>query len=141
MQTSLYGASKLAGEGLIGAYCEAFGMRGWIFRFVSILGERYSHGHVFDFCKSLFQDPSALQVLGDGTQKKSYLYVKDCVEAIMVADGEVPGEGQHPQPRHGRVRQGQRLGPHHHQRAGRLSRSSRTREARRDGSGTTPSSS
>jgi len=85
VQTSLYGASKLAGEGLISAYCEAFGMRGWIFRFVSILGERYSHGHVFDFCKRLFQDPSSLRILGDGTQKKSYLYVKDCVEAIMVA--------------------------------------------------------
>jgi UDP-glucose 4-epimerase len=85
VQTSLYGASKLAGEGLIGAYCEAFGMRGWIFRFVSILGERYSHGHVFDFCRSLFKDPSTLRVLGDGTQKKSYLYVKDCVDAIMIA--------------------------------------------------------
>jgi len=85
VQTSLYGASKLAGEGLISAYCEAFGMRGWIFRFVSILGERYSHGHVFDFCRMLFKDPSRLSILGDGTQKKSYLYVKDCVEAIMVA--------------------------------------------------------
>src|SRR5271157_849257 len=85
VQTSLYGASKLAGEGLISAYCEAFGMRGWIFRFVSILGERYSHGHVFDFCKRLSQDPSTLRILGDGTQKKSYLYVKDCVEAIMAA--------------------------------------------------------
>jgi len=85
VQTSLYGASKLAGEGLIGAYCEAFGMRGWIFRFVSILGERYSHGHVFDFCRSLFKDPSTLRILGDGTQKKSYLYVKDCVDAIMIA--------------------------------------------------------
>jgi UDP-glucose 4-epimerase len=85
VQTSLYGASKLAGEGLISAYCEAFGMRAWIFRFVSILGERYSHGHVFDFCRSLFKDPTMLKILGDGTQKKSYLYVKDCVEAIMVA--------------------------------------------------------
>lgn len=85
VQTSLYGASKLAGEGLIGAYCEAFGMTGFIFRFVSIMGERYSHGHVFDFCKSLFRDPSRLSVLGDGTQKKSYLYVKDCVEAILTA--------------------------------------------------------
>ena len=85
VQTSLYGASKLAGEGLIGAYCEAFGMRAWIFRFVSIMGERYSHGHVFDFCRSLFKDPDRLTVLGDGTQKKSYLYVKDCVEAILTA--------------------------------------------------------
>jgi UDP-glucose 4-epimerase len=85
VQTSLYGASKLAGEGLISAYCEAFGIRAWIFRFVSILGERYSHGHVFDFCRSLFKDPSTLRVLGDGTQKKSYLYVKDCVDAVMIA--------------------------------------------------------
>ena len=51
IQTSLYGASKLAGEGLIEAYCEGFGFQSWIFRFVSILGERYSHGHVFDFYK------------------------------------------------------------------------------------------
>lgn len=85
IQTSLYGASKLAGEGLISAYCEAFGIRAWIFRFVSILGERYSHGHVFDFCRSLFKDPARLRILGDGTQRKSYLYVKDCVEAIMTA--------------------------------------------------------
>lgn len=85
VQTSLYGASKLAGEGLIGAYSEAFGIRAWIFRFVSILGERYSHGHVFDFCQRLLGDPKHLKILGDGTQKKSYLYVKDCVEAIMVA--------------------------------------------------------
>ena len=58
VQTSLYGASKLAGEGLISAFCEAFGMTAWIFRFVSILGERYSHGHVFDFCRQLFDDPA-----------------------------------------------------------------------------------
>jgi UDP-glucose 4-epimerase len=85
VQTSLYGASKLAGEGLISAYCEAFGMRGWIFRFVSILGERYSHGHVFDFCRQLSADPAHLKVLGDGTQKKSYLHVGDCINAIMIA--------------------------------------------------------
>jgi UDP-glucose 4-epimerase len=85
VQTSLYGASKLAGEGLIAAYCEAFGMRAWIFRFVSILGERYSHGHVFDFCRSLFRDPGTLKILGDGTQRKSYLYVMDCVKAILTA--------------------------------------------------------
>ncbi len=85
VQTSLYGASKLACEGMIAAYCEAFQMRSWIFRFVSILGERYSHGHVFDFCKALFADASHLRILGDGTQRKSYLYVRDCIEAIMVA--------------------------------------------------------
>jgi UDP-glucose 4-epimerase len=83
VQTSLYGASKLAGEGLIQAYCEGFGFEGYIFRFVSILGERYSHGHVFDFYKRLRADPGTLRVLGDGHQKKSYLYVQDCIDAIL----------------------------------------------------------
>lgn len=85
LQTSLYGASKLAAEGLIEAYCEAFGMQGWIFRFVSILGERYTHGHVFDFYRQLFDHPQALSVLGNGKQRKSYLYVQDCVDAILLA--------------------------------------------------------
>lgn len=85
VQTSLYAASKLAGEGLISAYCEGFGFRGWIFRFVSILGERYTHGHVFDFYKKLLADPAALDVLGDGSQRKSYLYVQDCIDAIFLA--------------------------------------------------------
>ncbi len=85
VQTSLYGASKLAGEGLIAAYCEGFDFQGWIFRFVSIVGERYTHGHVFDFYKSLARDPTTLHVLGDGRQTKSYLYVQDCVEAMLAA--------------------------------------------------------
>ncbi len=83
IQTSLYGASKVAGEGLIQAYCEGFGFEGYIFRFVSILGERYTHGHVFDFYRQLVQHPDHLRVLGDGTQRKSYLYVQDCVAAIL----------------------------------------------------------
>lgn len=85
VQTSLYGASKLAGEGLIEAYCEGFGFQGWIFRFVSILGERYTHGHVFDFYKKLLKNPKELEVLGDGHQKKSYLYVHECIDAILLA--------------------------------------------------------
>lgn len=85
VQTSLYGASKLAGEGLIQAYAHGYGFIGVIFRFVSILGERYTHGHVFDFCRSLRRDPSRLQVLGDGRQEKSYLYVGDCVSAMRMA--------------------------------------------------------
>ena len=85
VQTSLYGASKLAGEGLIQAYCEGFGFQSWIFRFVSILGERYTHGHVFDFYRSLRTNPSRLRVLGNGRQRKSYLYVQDCIDAILVA--------------------------------------------------------
>ena len=84
-QTSLYGASKLACEGLIEAYCEGFGFQSWIFRFVSILGERYTHGHVFDFYRQLLADPTELIVLGDGHQKKSYLYVQDCIDAILCA--------------------------------------------------------
>jgi len=85
VQTSLYGASKLAGEGLIQAYCEGFGFQGYIFRFVSILGERYTHGHVFDFYKRLQQNPDELRVLGNGQQRKSYLYVQDCIDAILCA--------------------------------------------------------
>lgn len=92
VQTSLYGASKLAGEGLIQAYCEGFGFTGWIFRFVSILGERYSHGHVFDFYKSLLANPRRLRVLGNGKQRKSYLYVQDCIDAMLVAIGKPQGK-------------------------------------------------
>ena len=85
IQTSLYGASKLAGEGLIAAYCEGFGFQSWIFRFVSILGERYTHGHVIDFYRQLKADPTRLRVLGNGKQRKSYLYVQDCLDAIELA--------------------------------------------------------
>ena len=85
VQTSLYGASKLAGEGLIAAYCEGFDFQAWIFRFVSILGERYTHGHVFDFYGQLRADPTRLRVLGNGKQRKSYLYVRDCVDAMLLA--------------------------------------------------------
>ena len=84
IQTSLYGSSKVACEGLISSYCEAFEFQAWIFRFVSILGERYTHGHVFDFCKSLSSDPASLRVLGNGKQRKSYLYIQDCIDAILV---------------------------------------------------------
>jgi UDP-glucose 4-epimerase len=94
IQTSLYAASKLAGEGLIGAYCHGYGFTGVVFRFVSILGERYTHGHVYDFFRKLRADPERLHVLGDGRQEKSYLYVQDCVSAIltaMQAKGDEPG--------------------------------------------------
>jgi len=87
VQTSLYGASKLAGEGLIEAYCEGFGFQGYIFRFVSVLGERYTHGHVLDFYRSLLSNPDELRVLGDGHQRKSYLYINDCIDAMLLAIG------------------------------------------------------
>ncbi len=83
LQTSFYGASKLAGESLIQAYCESYGFKCWIFRFVSILGNRYTHGHVYDFCKQLFNNSNYLKVLGNGNQKKSYLHVDDCINAII----------------------------------------------------------
>lgn len=84
VQTSLYGASKTAGEGLIAAYAEGAQIaEAYLFRFVSILGERYTHGHVFDFYRQLIEHPDRLRVLGNGTQRKSYLYVQDCVDAIL----------------------------------------------------------
>ena len=88
IQTSLYGASKLAGEGLIQAYVTGFGFKAFIFRFVSILGERYSHGHVYDFYKQLMAHPDHIDVLGNGKQRKSYLYVQDCVDAILAVIGK-----------------------------------------------------
>lgn len=83
IQTSLYASSKLCGEGMIASYCEGFKFEGYIFRFVSILGERYTHGHVFDFYRQLLEHPDHLKVLGDGTQRKSYLYVQDCLNAML----------------------------------------------------------
>ncbi len=83
VQTSLYGASKVAGEGMIAAYGEGFGFECYIFRFVSILGERYTHGHIFDFYQQLTAHPDWLKILGDGSQRKSYLYVQDCIDAIL----------------------------------------------------------
>ena len=83
IQTSLYAASKISGEGMISSYCEGFKFEGYIFRFVSILGERYTHGHIFDFYKQLLEHPDRLKILGDGSQRKSYLYVQDCVSAML----------------------------------------------------------
>ena len=85
VQTSLYGASKIGAEGMVAAYAAAFGFQAFIFRFVSILGERYTHGHVLDFYRQLLEHPHRLDVLGDGRQRKSYLYVRDCVDAILLA--------------------------------------------------------
>jgi UDP-glucose 4-epimerase len=84
VQTSLYAASKTAGEGLISSYAEGGQLdEAYLFRFVSILGERYTHGHVFDFYQQLVAHPDHLRVLGDGKQRKSYLYVQDCIDALL----------------------------------------------------------
>ncbi|MBK7974508.1 MAG: NAD-dependent epimerase/dehydratase family protein [Deltaproteobacteria bacterium] len=91
IQTSLYSASKLAAEAYIQAYAEGFGIQGVIFRLVSILGERYSHGHVFDFLRQLRAHPERIEVLGNGQQRKSYLYVADCVRAMSLALAKASG--------------------------------------------------
>ena len=85
VQTSLYGASKLACEGMIAAYAEGYGIRARTFRFVSVLGQRYSHGHVFDFMMQLARDKTRLHILGDGRQRKSYLHVDDCIDGMLLA--------------------------------------------------------
>jgi len=85
IQTSLYATSKVACEGLLSSYALGYGFTSWVFRFVSIMGPRYTHGHVFDFVKRLRKDPSTLHILGNGKQLKSYCHVEDCVNAIFSA--------------------------------------------------------
>ncbi|MBN1234634.1 MAG: NAD-dependent epimerase/dehydratase family protein [Methanotrichaceae archaeon] len=80
---SLYGASKLACEALISSYCHTFEMQSWIYRFANIVGERGTHGVLVDFIRKLREDPGELEILGSGKQKKSYLEVKDCVQAML----------------------------------------------------------
>ena len=89
VQTSLYAASKVAGEGMISSYAEGGQLdEAYIFRFVSILGERYTHGHIFDFYKQLLAHPDYLRILGNGRQRKSYLYVQDCIDAMLHVIGK-----------------------------------------------------
>ena len=97
IQTSLYAASKVAGEGLLSSYAEGGQIdEAYIFRFVSILGERYTHGHVFDFYQQLIDHPDRLRVLGDGRQRKSYLYVQDCIDALLhVTRGHTARDAKH----------------------------------------------
>jgi UDP-glucose 4-epimerase len=90
LQTSLYGASKFACEAMMEAYCEYYDMRCFSYRFVSWIGERYSHGIVFDVMKKLLSDSRRLPLLGDGTQQKSYLYVKDGVRGVMMGIMNAP---------------------------------------------------
>jgi len=80
---SLYGAAKLAAEGLVSAYCHTFGMRGVSFRLANIVGPRLTHGVIYDFINKLRENPRRLEILGDGTQRKSYVWIEDCVEAIL----------------------------------------------------------
>jgi UDP-glucose 4-epimerase len=80
---SLYGASKLASEGLITAFCHLFGMQAWIFRFANVVGDRATHGVISDFISKLRRNPALLQVLGDGLQEKPYIHVRDCVKGML----------------------------------------------------------
>lgn len=84
---SVYGASKLACEALISAYCHSFTMKGWIFRFANIIGARSGHGVLIDFINKLADNPREMEILGDGKQKKSYLEVQECVDAMLFAVG------------------------------------------------------
>lgn len=88
---SVYGASKLACEALISAYCHSFGMKGWTFRFANIIGERSGHGVITDFIRKLRTNPAELEILGDGKQAKSYLEVHECIAAMLYATGKARG--------------------------------------------------
>lgn len=85
MPISLYGASKLAAEALISAFCNSFDMQAWIFRFANIIGKRGTHGVIVDFIEKLKKDRTQLEILGNGKQSKSYLLVDECIDAIMYA--------------------------------------------------------
>jgi UDP-glucose 4-epimerase len=80
---SLYGAGKVASEGLVSAFCHTFDMQAWIFRFVNIIGARETHGVIYDFINKLKKNPRELEILGDGTQCKPYMLVKDCIDGIL----------------------------------------------------------
>lgn len=85
LPVSMYGASKLSAEGIISAFSHLFGIQSWIFRPANIVGDRATHGVVFDFINKLRKNPSQLKILGDGNQSKSYLYVSDIIEAVFLA--------------------------------------------------------
>ena len=93
-QTSFYGASKLACEGFIEAFTEAYGFNSWMYRFVSIQGERHPHGVTYDFVKKLKADPSLLEILGDGTARKSYSYIGDCIDGFFTGYEKSPGRAE-----------------------------------------------
>ncbi len=82
---SLYGAGKLACEGLISAYCHLFNMQAWIFRFSNVVGGGMGHGVIYDFIEKLRKNPEELEVLGDGNQEKPYFLVEDCIDGMLFA--------------------------------------------------------
>ncbi|MBO0728204.1 MAG: NAD-dependent epimerase/dehydratase family protein, partial [Acidimicrobiaceae bacterium] len=87
---STYGASKLAGESLICSYCHMFGLTGCAFRFGNVVGPRQTHGVGYDFLRQLLANPDRLTIMGDGSQSKSYVHVRDVVEAVLLAAARSP---------------------------------------------------
>ncbi len=85
MPISIYGASKVAGEAMIASFCHTYDMRAWIFRFANVIGRRTRHGVIFDFMMKLKRDQKVLEILGDGEQNKSYIYINDCISAMITA--------------------------------------------------------
>lgn len=90
-QKSFYGASKLACEGFIEAFTEAYGFKSWMYRFVAIQGERHPHGVTYDFVKKLKAEPTQLEILGDGTARKSYSYIGDCIDGFFTGYEKASG--------------------------------------------------
>ncbi len=86
---STYGASKLAGEAFIASYCHMFGLTACVFRFANVVGPRQTHGVGYDFVRRLLNNETTLRILGDGTQSKSYIYVKDIVDAVLLANDKM----------------------------------------------------
>jgi len=85
LPVSLYGACKLAAEGLISAYCSLFNINAWMFRFGNVLGGRMSHGVIYDFIRKLKKDPTRLEILGDGTAEKNYILVEEVIDGMLFA--------------------------------------------------------
>ncbi|HXZ83650.1 MAG TPA: NAD-dependent epimerase/dehydratase family protein [Acidimicrobiales bacterium] len=90
LPVSTYGASKLAGEALISSYCHMFDLTACVFRFGNVVGPRQTHGIGFDFVRRLVEDSTRLQILGDGTQSKSYIHISDALGAVLLAAAEAP---------------------------------------------------
>lgn len=80
---SFYGASKLACEGLISAFCDNYDFRAWVFRFANIIGRNGTHGVIYDFIKKLRKNSEKLEILGDGNQCKPYLHIKECIDGML----------------------------------------------------------
>lgn len=87
---SLYGAGKISAEAFIAAYCSLFGLHAWVFRFGNVIGERTTHGILYDFLAKLRKDPTTLEVLGTGIGEKNYFLVEECIHGMLYVWKRVP---------------------------------------------------